>query len=492
MTSGEYGGLGQNRSYTVKQFRSGFQFNMISSTNGTYTINVLEGGRTQTKRVDGFSSQITSHEVQHLKPCTEYEHNVILVDGAGKETICNITGNKKMRTNDIRRNEIEVDPCRPGYVCYRVTSDWDISSSIFSSNNVSAERCNSDNKPCIKLSDTDFCSDLTTTFKSGNCSINVIHNITVDFFIPNENHQHFSNKLPVEIKPTLPSNCKNLSFDYICLDINLSESKTLSELEPFTDYSCTGQIKQNNVNIKNTTTFQFRVDCDLSIEINSNQTDTSIDLSWTTNSQNCPDVPKLQKLSYDCKCGSTESKQKLIPDNKHPSAGTCRFTNLKPFTEYTCEVQPTYNNKEVSNVKTETVDTEIGTPENVIYLEAKVHDQNTITVTCEHRGKLNGPEGNRLYTAQLYYKGDNSELKKITKSKCHFEFKDLSYLTSYTLKVKVSNGRFESSPWIEHVDTQYNKTAVIVLVSLIIIIIPAAVMLVYVSKIYKKCKQSRE
>uniref|UniRef100_A0A7N6AWX5 Receptor-type tyrosine-protein phosphatase C n=1 Tax=Anabas testudineus TaxID=64144 RepID=A0A7N6AWX5_ANATE len=153
---------------------------------------------------------------------------------------------------------------------------------------------------------------------------------------------------------------------------------------------------------------------------------------------------------------------------------------------YTCEVQPTYNNKEVSNVKTETVETEIGSkcpktvfclyilfylkvniclhfltvPENITNLEAKVHDQNTIIVTCRHRRNFNGPEVDKLYIAQLYYKGDNSELKESKNKTCHFEFKDLSYLTSYTVKV-FSNGRFESSPWIEHVDTHYNDKAVI-------------------------------
>ena len=39
------------------------------------------------------------------------------------------------------------------------------------------------------------------------------------------------------------------------------ELKNLANLEPYTDYICTGQIMDNNVNIKNTTAIKFRVDC---------------------------------------------------------------------------------------------------------------------------------------------------------------------------------------------------------------------------------------
>ncbi|KAM7011950.1 receptor-type tyrosine-protein phosphatase C [Tautogolabrus adspersus] len=40
-----------------------------------------------------------------------------------------------------------------------------------------------------------------------------------------------------------------------------SGPKLLTELDPFTDYSCTGQIKDNNVPIKNTTAIEFNIDC---------------------------------------------------------------------------------------------------------------------------------------------------------------------------------------------------------------------------------------
>lgn len=48
---------------------------------------------------------------------------------------------------------------------------------------------------------------------------------------------------------------------------------------------------------------------DLDISITSERsTDTSIDLSWTTTSQNCLTVLHLQKLSYVCSCWPSSQK----------------------------------------------------------------------------------------------------------------------------------------------------------------------------------------
>ena len=44
-----------------------------------------------------------------------------------------------------------------------------------------------------------------------------------------------------------------------------NESKKLSELEPFTDYSCTGQIKKNNITVTNTTAVPVWIKCGMLI-----------------------------------------------------------------------------------------------------------------------------------------------------------------------------------------------------------------------------------
>ncbi|KAI3368594.1 hypothetical protein L3Q82_025608, partial [Scortum barcoo] len=182
----------------------------------------------------------------------------------------------------MSKDDVEDIRCTPGYVCYR--SEWDISSSLSASNKIPAEPCRSDKKAfCIKPSFNDICSELTTTFTSGNC---------VNSF-----------SFTTSIRVGMYNKWSHPLF-WINNKINTTSPRTLSELEPFTDYSCTGQIKDNNVPIKNTNAVEFQIDCDLRITITEkNITNTSIDLSWTTTSKNCQDVlPHLQKFSYDCDC----------------------------------------------------------------------------------------------------------------------------------------------------------------------------------------------
>lgn len=53
----------------------------------------------------------------------------------------------------------------------------------------------------------------------------------------------------------------------VSTELNVNKSKILSELEPFTDYSCTGQIKDNdnNITIKNTTAVHVEIHCGMLI-----------------------------------------------------------------------------------------------------------------------------------------------------------------------------------------------------------------------------------
>ncbi|XP_067368099.1 receptor-type tyrosine-protein phosphatase C-like [Channa argus] len=472
-------------SYTVTPIKFGFWINITGSTNGNYSINITEEGQREIRSSVVYFAHQTSHELKQLKPCTEYEHNVAFIESDGRETPCQKT-EKKTRTNAMNTGDIQVNNCRPGYVCYQ--SDWDISFSLSSSNHVSSERCTSDDKRlCIKLGNNDYCSDLTTTFTSGSCSLSLTTSITVDYINPSDIFPPPPTKLPAQIVPEFPINCRSLSIDYTCSD-ELNKPKKLTDLEPFTDYICTGQIKNNNVNINKTTTVRFRVDCDLTIINTKNrQTNTSIELSWDTTSQNCPDVPELKNLSYTCSC--TDSTQKVtITADKHPSGGTCHFTGLQPFTSYTCKVQPTYNNKDVSETKEVTVKTEPGIPDIIKQLTVKLPEHNTITVECKPPLSFKGPQN--LYIAHLQYDSETPVVKNGTI--CHFEFKHLHYLTTYKLKVTVFNGYFQTSPTTKEVSTLYNAKAVIVLIIFVIIIIISLPVVFYIIKTYRRCKQSTD
>ncbi|XP_071342220.1 receptor-type tyrosine-protein phosphatase C isoform X2 [Trachinotus anak] len=477
---------GQQCSYTVTPIKFGLQIDITSSTPGNYMIKINEEGQQDTGRTITVqrSNQNSSHEIKHLKPCTDYEHSVTYRDGAGENKTCSQTENKT-RTTAISKDDIEDVSCLPGHVCYR--SDWDISSSLSTPNRNPSVRC--DNKTfCVKPGYDDICSDFTTSFTSENCSkvsFSRTTNIPVDFLNASEINQTVSTKLPTKIETKLPPNCKDLSINYTCWEHGrVSESKLVSELEPFTDYSCIGQIKNNTDTINKTTAVHVRIDCDFTIiNTESRATNTSIALSWNTDSEKCQDVlHELEKLSYDCSCDPFNSHQRhWTTVNKQPPGGTCHITGLKPDTDYTCEIQPTYNNTERDAKQTKvTQRTDVGVPE-VIHQELKTEqpEHNVITVSCFHSGEFNGPEGK--YRARLRVGGDI--VKQHENKVCKFEFKDLSYSTTYTVEVVAFNKRFESEPKTKTVTTFYNDKAVIGFLIFLIVLTSVALLLV-LYKIY--------
>uniref|UniRef100_A0A8P4G6J7 Receptor-type tyrosine-protein phosphatase C n=1 Tax=Dicentrarchus labrax TaxID=13489 RepID=A0A8P4G6J7_DICLA len=462
--------------YTVVPIKFGLKITLTTgSTAGNYIINIVKEGRLENKtRINHQdSNQTSSHDIKHLKPCTAYEHSVAFIDRTGNQT-CNSTGNETTTTPGMKETDIDDVSCIPGYVCYR--SEWDIRSSFSTPNTILAVPCQSDrNAICIKPGYNDICSNLTTIFTSaGNCvnsSFIKTKSISVDFLNPSEINQTAPTGLPAEIKPTLPPNC-DLTVDYTCQENgNPNNTKQLSELEPFTDYSCTGQIKNiSDVIITNTPAIKFNIECGMK------PTNTSIDLSWTTTSRNCKDLPNLPKLSYHCSCVT-----KHTGVNKHPQGGTCNFTDLKPFTVYTCEVQPTYNNKDVDQSTKIRQKTDVGgkLPAVVTNLKVDLVEHNVIKVTCHTVNNFNGPE--EKYIACL--NDCNEKNLKQEKNKCEFEFKDLSYLTTYKVKVTGFNGELESKPVMKVIDTSYNDKALIGFLVFLIILTSVALLLV-IYKIY--------
>ncbi|KAM8746277.1 uncharacterized protein AB9X84_017201 [Acanthopagrus schlegelii] len=443
-------------SYTVTPIKFGLQIDITSSPPGLYAIKINEVGQQETgKTFNADFGQTSSHDITHLKPCTEYEHYVMFNDGTDGQTPCSSTEHKT-RTFSMSQSDIKdvsnTSPCVPGSVCY--WSKWDISSSMSTSDHITAQSCTSDSKIfCIKPAFNDICSDLTTTFTSGNCSsFRLTRNITVGFLIPSDINSTVQPKLPAEIDTTLPSQC-HLTTDYTCQENG--QIKELSELEPFTDYSCIGHIKDmNNDTIINTTDIPVRINCDLQIiKKETSATDASIHLSWTTTSTNCPEVlPTLPKLSYDCSCSSAHNKPKLSVF-KDPPGGSCEIKGLEPWTDYTCTVQPKYNNKPEGTSAEVRQKTAPGKPDKVPPLSLFTPENNEIKVTCDRPKDFRGPD--MTFRARLYAGGDSQELlKEVEKNKCEFEFKDLSYLTTYRVEVTVFNGKHESDPVMEHVDTK--------------------------------------
>uniref|UniRef100_A0A3P8SD43 Receptor-type tyrosine-protein phosphatase C n=2 Tax=Amphiprion percula TaxID=161767 RepID=A0A3P8SD43_AMPPE len=473
--------------YNVTSIPFGLRIDMrLNSTAGNYRINLTEEGRLKTETFNLQSSNPNpAHEIKHLKPCTKYQYEVAFINNDGSETFCNHTEDKNattdpmiptVTTEEMREGDIKDGGSTPGFISFQ--SDWNISSSLSTPN----KPLQCINKSCrLKLDFEDICSDFTATFTSGNCgnsSINVTKSITVDFLDPSEIKPIVSTGLPATIEPMLPSKCKNLSVDYTCSENgNVNDSKEPSDLEPFTDYNCTGLIKDNNVSLdKRTPPIHVRIDCRFTLDITNRKiTNTSIELTWTTTSDNCQKaLPGLQKLSYNCSCGIHKSTitGKLMA---RPDGGKCSFTGLSPYTEYTCDIVPTYKKDRVEHRRRVYQRTDAGTPEDIKHVTVTLPENNVITVSCDYKGRLFGPK--KIHRARLNNKEPHES------KNCDFEFRDLSYSTSYTVVVTVFNGKLESKPKIIHISTKYNDKALIgFLVFLIILTSVALLWVVY--KIY--------
>uniref|UniRef100_A0A3B4GAX7 Receptor-type tyrosine-protein phosphatase C n=1 Tax=Pundamilia nyererei TaxID=303518 RepID=A0A3B4GAX7_9CICH len=453
---------------------------------GDYNISITEGGRRVIEERVGFTHS-TQHNIQRLKPCTEYEHQVLYNYG-NKAIKCTSTGNKT-KTKEMSETDITGQSSKNGHICYQ--SQWNISSLKLPPNITSVNKSSSDsNTLCVQTND--ICSDYKITFTSETCvntSFDITKNIIVDLYNLTEIQQNPSTGLPAVIQPTLPTikECKNITVYYTCSEKDKpgQTNKPLSELDPFRNYGCTGLIFINNIpTVYTTPPVHLNTDCDLTINLENKKTNTSIKLSWKTTSKKCNGV--LHNFSYDCSC----DKKGITGIPKLQSdGGTCDFTGLEAFTDYTCRVQPKYNGKTVSNKREVTLKTAPGVPDGSSTVTVTVPENNVIKVECQHGGKIRGPDEYRRFIARLHPGGEN---KPQNETVCKFEFKDLSYSTAYRVEVTVFNGYFESQPGRGTADTRYNDKAVIGFLVFLIILTSVALLFV-IYKIYiLKRRQSHD
>uniref|UniRef100_A0A7N8WN01 Receptor-type tyrosine-protein phosphatase C n=1 Tax=Mastacembelus armatus TaxID=205130 RepID=A0A7N8WN01_9TELE len=110
-------------------------------------------------------------------------------------------------------------------------------------------------------------------------------------------------------------------------------------------------------------------------------------------------------------------------------------------------------------------------PDQITKLNVNVSEHNVIKVTCDRAKNLNGPE--ERYIIRLRYAGGTDVVASQNGPKCNTEFKDLSYLTKYTVEVFFS---------FNHHFTDNDKAVIGFLVFLIIITFVALLFVSY--KIY--------
>ncbi|XP_007574306.1 receptor-type tyrosine-protein phosphatase C-like isoform X3 [Poecilia formosa] len=473
-------------SYSVQAIPFGFQIKMTDFTPDNYTINVAEKeSPSERKATVFFYNETSTHDISHLKPCTEYELRVTLNDSNVTKIFCNTTENKTVTTistkttTGMTERDIKSISCPSGYFCYQ--SGWNISS-LLSGNNKDSDVQFINGSYRIKPAYESICSELVLEFPQGKCTnitFTITENVPFDFIDVNDVIQPKPTELPAKIEPELPRNCQNLSVEYKCSGMN-NDSVEPSDMKPFTNYSCTGDIKNNSGSIIQTLPpVQFSVSCDFSIsKLEKHPTNTSIKLNWEPTSDKCQGIlDKLTELSYSCSCQKHGEHDANVGE---VDQRTCNINGLKPYQDYTCKVNAIYNKTRTFKDTIEKVKTEPGIPILKGDLEVQNPVNNAIKVSCKNLSpKLNGPQAKQKYIANLHGFPD----KKLNLSHCEFEFTDLSYLTSYTVEVVVFNGYFESKPLETSAATLYNDKALIGFLVFLIIITSVALLLV-LYKIY--------
>ncbi|XP_008282993.1 receptor-type tyrosine-protein phosphatase C-like [Stegastes partitus] len=127
-----------------------------------------------------------------------------------------------------------------------------------------------------------------------------------------------------------------------------------------------------------------------------------------------------------------------------------------------------------------------GKPDNITSVSVSLLENNVIRATCEGPKNVFGRK--RRYRAYLR----NTDVKLPLNDNCDFEFRDLSYSTSYTVVVIVFNEAFESNPTTGQISTKYNDKALIGFLCFLIIIIVSVGLFMVIYKFYvRRNRKSR-
>ncbi|CAB1323851.1 unnamed protein product [Coregonus sp. 'balchen'] len=459
-------------SYKVEPVKYGFQIVLSNLTPGTYNISYQDGsGQNMTVGHQPVNSTI---EVKPLKPCSTYTVTKIQPE-------CELKGNSTLTTWTLERDDVEEDiDCIPGSICY--LSDWDVSKAIQKKVDKSHTCRNKSNALCFELRKNDFCSVVNATFAPKMCAnsnFTKTKSIQVESFLrANKIDLVPPTKFPAEIQWTnKPVNCNGtLYINYTCQELN--KTLNLSQLEPFTNYTCTGRINHGNRSIENTTSFW--IVCDVNINVtNDEPTNSSVSLKLNMSSKKCQSSHLKDHLTYKYCCKDKKQKHKCSETKEHK----CVIGGLDAFTDYDCSVQQVkYKNKTItlSQNKTATIKTAPGIPEGVNKdLTVTWTQNNAFTIKC-HPLSPNPWKGNQgTYNATIT--GGVHE-EKYSKH-CFFTFEDLSYLTEFKVKIFTDNGKHQSKAIEKLIRTRYNDKALIGFLVFLIVLTSLALLFV-LYKIY--------
>ncbi|XP_053549781.1 receptor-type tyrosine-protein phosphatase C isoform X2 [Bombina bombina] len=262
-----------------------------------------------------------------------------------------------------------------------------------------------------------------------------------------------------------------------------SGGTTLSELTPYTNYTCRANLIYEGTVIKTENrTIQTKPGVPGIIKnlacIGGSE---MVTFTWDKPEKKQGPIDGYQ-VTFKEENGKKKDKNPELPIDITTTNSSFSKGGLGNYTEYTLIVSA-YNKDEDKALKgkkdSKSCRTNTAKPEKVEEVKSHVGPNNVITIKCNDPQKKNGPDGKFI----LEY--DNIRLNK---TKCDFRLENLNYLTTYKFKIFYNNTEFTGEAITEVASTKYNDKALIGFLVFLIILTSLALMLV-LFKIYKLQKR---
>ncbi|KAJ0065543.1 hypothetical protein NL108_013105 [Boleophthalmus pectinirostris] len=473
--------------FKVEPVKYGLRIELETPNNKTFNVTVLE--EDQVVIQEQFNSSI--HNITPLKPCTAYMVKVQRASGL------NCTGSdNKITTEHMKKEDLTYAPRPVKMISFN--TKWNITCSDVSALGAQAQPCpGAPQTCCIKVTNNNLCSDLSITFNNTNCLFTDTISLTAEKFLSAAdltqkviyNNPKKTNGHPakIEFETPLPKICK-LTTEYNCEDTK-KNTMLLSKLEPFKTYTCIGNIKNETAVINKTDPVKVNTFCDITSSVKpQTSTNTSITLEWETKTENCNLTVLKPKLEYTCTCTSRFTDRWPRKSFKETSSvETCIVNGLEAFITYDCKIQTLYEGNELKEHK-QTVETKPGIPGYLGKLMVYLTENNGFHVNCSGIDHFRGPEGKYEAILKLKEKIIN---RLENKKKCHFEFKNLDYSTTYLVEVKAVNIKHAGRSSSKTVQTSFNDKALIGFLVFLILLTSVALMVVLYKIYILKQRNSR-
>ncbi|KAL4635053.1 receptor-type tyrosine-protein phosphatase C [Arapaima gigas] len=277
-----------------------------------------------------------------------------------------------------------------------------------------------------------------------------------------------------------PAQDPNLNIEYIWRDG--TKTVRLVDLLPNRNYSCTGTATCANNNSTDsafgTITVEFKCYTTMNVMINSSSS--TINISGTHNTS-CEKPLSADNIKFNICCVYSKTEERAGGWCEEEKEIKKNLIDLKAFTNYSCSVKAIYKSKVTVETKNLTIQTSPGIPDNVTIHSINLVSNNEVKVSCKLNETSNGPY--TYYIAEIKDISANDVFHTRNNTTCSFSVANLNYLTEYTLKVHVFNGKHHGANVAKTFSTKYNDKALIGFLAFFIVLVSVALLLV-LYKIY--------